>query len=570
MTLFSRTIFFIFFSAIFLFEGLGITDRQWALYAVYLFPFFLSLPLFFQKKTIFFPKKISLLFFLLILASIFSLFFSINIEKSFYFLIYYLSVFLIFIYVYNFKQELSAGIIFFTFFLAFVFLFDALLLSSPLSKNLSFLIPKKDYQFVYPTYQTHHPLGIFLIIPVTFLLVAVFEAGPKIYLFFFAVLFPAMFFSYFRTSYVAFIITAIFMIFKKWSEDKIDLQKLIIFTLLLTFMVLVLFSLTNYDRPVFLLSSINQFFRSHLGLNYKNFFSGRDEYWLMAIKGFSERPFFGVGLGNFYNLSLKFIQSGAVADSSSLFLDFFAETGFFGGIIFFLIFLVIFLSGENTLSQQGNLFEKMAYFAFFALLIFFQFGPGKHYSLILSFFILGALIYREEKKLNLESLFFSLSLIIVFVFYSMIMSHLYFKSGNYLLSFYRFPFQKSIFLPIIENFEKEGNDEKVDRFLKIYARFFSGEADTLNFIAQNYEKKGNFEKALYFYEQSFNWYPFQNFSQVEKIYQLKKKLMGEEEAKKFVKKILSKYYFLHYHYGRPDFENKINEFCRKESSVCHL
>jgi len=396
------------------------------------------------------------------------------------------------------------------------------------------------------------------------------EGGARKYFLLMLVFLPALIFSYFRSSYLAFIIIVSWLVFKKWLSQQLSLKRLVGLSLLVIFLGLIFLSLGIYQKPVFILSDINQFLRNNFHLNYKNFFSGRDEFWLAAIKGFTENPLFGFGLGNFFNLSLKFTQSGAVADSSSLFLDFFAETGFFGGMVFFLIFLIIAFSGRNILNNKGNLLTKMIYVSFLTLFIFFQSGPGKHYSLILTFFILGALIYQEEENLNLNGLFFFLLLVVVFVFQSMMMSRLYLKSSRYLLAFYRFPFQKVVYQPIIEKLEKERRVEKTERFLKIYAGFFPGEPDVLNYLAGIYEKRNDKEKALFFYEKSFDWYRFQGFSLVEKIYWLKKRLVGEEKAKLFIKKFLSEYYYLRYRYFWPDFEKEIALFCQKEKATCQL
>lgn len=149
------------------------------------------------------------------------------------------------------------------------------------------------------------------------------------------------------------------------------------------------------------------------------------------------------------------------------------------------------------------------------------------------------------------------------------MSGLYLKSGHFLLAFYRFPFQKTVYRPLIENLDKNGETKEKDRFLRLYARFFSGEPDVLNYAADNYEKKGDKEKALFFYEKSFEWYRFQDFSLIEKIYWLKKGLAGEENAKQFIKKFLSEYYYLRYRYFWPDFQGAIDNFCKKEK-VCQL
>lgn len=566
MNLFSKIIFFGFLLLIFLFEGLGLFDRQIALFTVYLMPFFLSFSLLFEKKSLQFPKKMTIFLLLFLLFSAISLIFSINIERSFYFLVYYLAVFLIFIYVFNFKDYLKKGTIIFILFITFVYLIYSLILFLPLPKNWSFLIPTRDYQFVYQIYKTHHPLGIFLIVPLSFIL-PIINRKRKLWIFIFLILFLAMIFSYFRSTYLAFIFIFIFLFFKNQQGKKINLIKVFFSCLLIIFITLLLFSLTNYEKPVFLLSNINQFLHTYFRLENKTFFSYRNEYWLAAVRGFMENPLFGVGLGNFRNLSLRFISSSGMADSANLFLDFFTETGFFGGLLFLIIVLKIFFSRIKNFNQD-DIYSKMIFISFLALIFFFQMGPGKHYSLILYFFIAGALVYEEKEKLTGRWLFLLISTIIIVIFQSILLSKIYFQANQPLLAFYCFPFQKTVYQPLIEKLEEKGEINKTDRFLNIYATFFSGETDVINYVADKYEKGGKKEKALFFYEKSYRWERFQSFSLIEKIYRLKKQLIGEEEAKQFIKKFISEYYYFHHSNYYPYFIDKINQFCQKEKAAC--
>jgi len=575
MNLFSKIIFFGFLLLIFLFEGLGLVDRQIALFTVYLMPFFLSFFLLFEKKPLQFPKRMTVLFLLFLLFSAISLIFSINIERSFYFLVYYLAVFLIFVYVFNFKDYLKKEIIIFTFFITFVFFIYSLILFLPLPKNWSFLIPIRDYQFVYQVYSTHHPLGIFLIIPLSLILPIV-SIKRKVWIYIFLILFIAMIFSYFRSSYFAFIFAFIFLVYKNQQGKKINWIKIFFASLLIIFITLLFFSLTNYEKPTFLLSNINQFFQTHFNLKYKSFFSGRDEFWLASIKGFTENPLFGVGLGNFSNLSLKSLSMSLTADSSNLFLDFFAETGFFGGLFFLIIVLKIFFSRAKNFNKD-DVYSKMIFISFLALIFFFQTGPGKHYSLILYFFTAGALIYEEEEKINCRWLFFLISVFIAFIIHLIFMSKIYLKIGQPLLAFYHFPFQKTIYQPLIEKLEEKGEIDKAGRFLNTYATFFFGETDVINYVANNYEKKGKKEKALFFYEKSYYWDRFQGFSLIEKIYRLKKQSIGEEETKQFIKKFLSEYYvYKKASYLSDQLENRIETDIKKicvdliDNKECHF
>lgn len=566
----SRSFFFIFLSAIFLLEGLGLVDRQFALYAAYLMPVFLFVPLVSANCKIIFPKTLTVFFSLFFLFSFVSILFSVNIERSLNFFVYYLSVFLVFIFVYNFKKELVKGIVVLTFLLTALFLVYSLFLLLPVAKDFSFLIPKRDYQFVYQVYPTHHPLGIFLVVPLSFSLVLVLYKRRFVFFLLFVSLLLTMIFSYFRSSFLAFIITAGFLLFEHRREwkNKFSRYAVIIGALILTSILLP--ALTYQNPPVSFLGGINQFLRTHGNLGYKTFLSGRDEYWLEAIKGFAERPFFGVGLGNFWNLSLKFVSSGAFADSANLFLDFFAEVGVFGGFVFLGIAVKIFLSGKNVL-KTDDIFAKMVFAAFLTLSVLFQAGPGKHYSLILFFFILGALLYSEKNgALNFGWTPLLLSAVILFFIQSVLMSQLYLASGRPLLALYRFPFQQALYQPAIQHLEETGQKEKAETIRSIYGRIFSGEIGALNFLAETYEKKGDKNKALVFYEKSYSWYRFQSFSLVEKVYSLKKTLKGKEPAKQFVQKFLSEYYYLYHQYHWPNFKKEILQFCKKEKAVCTL
>lgn len=571
MLLISKLFFFILLSAIFFFEGLGLVDRQFALYTVYLTPLFLFFPLVLVGRQIVFPKNLTRLFLFFFLFSTISLFFSVNIERSLYFFVYYLSVFLIFIFVYNFKKELIKGVVVLAFLLTAIFLIYSLFLLLPVSKEFSFLVPKRDYQFIYQVYPTHHPLGIFLIIPLSFVLAAFMDKGKKLYLLTFMLLLGILFLTYFRSSYVAFIAASCFLLFIKLREKKeyLSLRSVFIVTLIIL-AALFVFVVTFYQKPLFILGDIHQFLRTNLNLGYKSFLSARDEYWLEAIRGFAERPFFGVGLGNFWNLSLRFVTSGAFADSANLFLDFFAELGIFGGFVFLFIVLKIFLTGKEAL-KENELLSKMIFIGFFSLIVLFQAGPGKHYSLILFFFILGALLYSEKDELvNAGWLSLLLSAAVVFFAQSIFMSRLYLKSGYSLFAFYRFPFQKAVYGLLIKGLEEKRERGKIDAFLGVYGRLFSGEIDVLNYLAGVYEKRGDKKIALDFYERSFTWYRFQSFSLVEKIYALKKEVVGKEEAERFVQKFLSEYYYLYHKYYWPNFKAEIDRFCKKEKAVCTL
>jgi hypothetical protein len=213
----------------------------------------------------------------------------------------------------------------------------------------------------------------------------------------------------------------------------------------------------------------------------------------------------------------------------------------------------------------------MIFAGFFSLLVLFQAGPGKHYSLILLFFILGALVYNEKDQLTISSwLSLLLSAVIIFFMQSILMSRFYLRSGRPLLALYRFPLQQAVYQPAIENLEENGARQKAEKILDLYGRFFSGEIAVLNYLANVYEKQGDKKRAFDFYEKSFSWYRFQGFSLVEKIYALKKELGGEKEAKRFMQKFLSEYYYLHYQYYWPNFKEEIIRFCKREKAVCAL
>ena len=115
---------------------------------------------------------------------------------------------------------------------------------------------------------------------------------------------------------------------------------------------------------------------------------GRFHYWHSAVKMGLSSPFFGIGLGQFYDyfdhksivqLSLKdsknLLMRVTAIDPHNIFFGIFAETGL-SGFITYLIMLLYFISSDYLLLKQNNLYLKSMIASFWALFLFSLVGPS--------------------------------------------------------------------------------------------------------------------------------------------------------------------------------------------------
>lgn len=134
-------------------------------------------------------------------------------------------------------------------------------------------------------------------------------------------------------------------------------------------------------------------------------------YWKEAYNIGLSHPFFGVGLGNYYdNLSQKSKEENkntyvdryrsfiVIDDPHNVFLSIFATSGFLGLISFLILILHFLISDFKTIFYKKEFFlGKLIITSFWGLFLYGLFNPCFYFSYVMFFWILRGLI----EKINL-------------------------------------------------------------------------------------------------------------------------------------------------------------------------
>jgi tetratricopeptide (TPR) repeat protein len=149
------------------------------------------------------------------------------------------------------------------------------------------------------------------------------------------------------------------------------------------------------------------------------------------------------------------------------------------------------------------------------------------YSFFLLFFIIGGLIWREKQKrgnyrrTSLTPLIFS---VLIFIMTNLIIwSKLAYKNQRPWLGFFLYPFNKQACFSL-----------KEEGMMSFCSRFYSRDHNVLIIIGNLYEQYNQEDKALVYYKKAHQTDQLNSFSLIKKIYNLKIKLEGAAEAKKFI------------------------------------
>lgn len=383
---FSVLIFYFFVTFIFLLEGLGLRmGREMAFILILIAPFFLFLLDIINKFKIIIPRTLTLLYGGFLLFTAISSALSVNAHKSFLYLLFYSSLYLIFLYVLNHKRDLQKYLIIFIFVITIIFSLYSLFLNYFIQNSFYFLIPDNGYQYVFSRFGSHNHLGDILILPLIislYYLIAkknqVLSFGSLIYYF------PLFLFAYSRTAYFAFVSTILVMIVVLLKRHSVRITKF--FTVLIVLVILassiLFFTSVRESREVPILKSITQILQSNFGLQNKLFFANRHLFTVESIRSISEKPFFGVGPGNYYVVSERFqIIPGLTSESShNLIFDVMVENGLLAGVLFvFFVGLIFFRINKST----------VVFYLLMGVSIVFQFDYAHRiHSLLFFLFIL--------------------------------------------------------------------------------------------------------------------------------------------------------------------------------------
>jgi len=370
-------------------EGIGFPyDRKLPLYLIIVLP--LILFSFNRIKHIEIPKYLGILYSVFVCFSFIATVLSVDLNKSFEFLLFYIALGLIFIYVYNNRKVIEQFII--PFILAFATFFTVYSIILPsLINQFSFLEPQFGYQMVFSRFGSHNHLGDFLLLPLVICFYYLLTKGQKyliratlaILLFL-----PYFLFSYSRSAYISFVIVLALMLFQLIRKvSKFSPSRAILVIFVLGVATLFMFSVVRTEDD----NNITTVLTQKHDLSYKAPEGRRIDYVRQGMLSVAEKPLFGVGPGNFGYASKKYLQNEEywTETAHNIFLEILVENGIPAGIVFILIIF------ELLRRSKKNLFFYLA----LALLFNFQMDyTYRIYSFFALFVIVGALFYQEKNK----------------------------------------------------------------------------------------------------------------------------------------------------------------------------
>ena len=519
--------------AFFLAEGLGFQSSLF-LYAYLCLPAIMALFLLTEKKTLVFPKKISLVFLAYFFLALFSLIYSVDKQNSFELLMFYSSSFLIFVFFHNFKNEGKKLIVLELIIGSIVFslYFIATLLFPPL-KNLQ----TTGYQLTRSVFGPHNHLGDFL--GLTIIYVVFFNRYLLSTLFL-----PFVILSYSRSAYLSLILTLVV------SKKALFMAGLVLFAWFL----LLFFQKTP------LIDNALKFYHQTGTVNAKDFFSGRSEYFEQIKSAFLEKPLLGYGAGNFGYISNKFNRyPGSWTEvAHNIFVEELIGTGVFGFLIFLLfIFLVLKNSTKNT----------VFFFLFLYLLVNFQTDyTYRIYSLFVLFMVLSAVVYEERENINEKTsrgVFLILSLVLLIVFHQIIYGRILFSLGRTKASLLAYPLNKSAYPALIR--ESINNCSRALKYAKLYYYISPGYLPALELLSKLYEGCGDKKTALKMIEEAVENNKFISLPIAKRFYSLKRQWDGKEQADRSFLLVFERYRSVFWQ--SKIFEDEVREFCRKQNIV---
>ncbi len=510
-------------------EGLGLKfSRDISFYILAFLPFFLFI--FGTKGRIVVPRNFTILSFAFLLILTLSFAFSLNLDQSFKFLLLYVSSFLIFIYIFNNKRRINKFLLPLIFTAAILFSLYSLLL---------FFIPETGYQFVFSSFSSHNHLGDFLILPLLSSLYF-FMTGEKQVLFFLTSLLfiPYFIFSFSRSSYLAFAATAILMFLwlSKTRQIKSHFLSFLFLFFISSIAVLFVFITVKDVGTNTLAERAGRVLRDRHELKDKYFLAYRNKFFKEAALSIRERPLLGVGPGNFSYASAKYTELPSLWTESAhnIFLEVFVENGVFAGIVFMALIVLI----------LKRLRKNLLFFLALSLLLNFQTDyTYRIYSFLALFVVILGLNYEAREVIKWRKSNFMFASISVFLALSallMALSGAALKLDKPVLSFYLYPLNKNVYKPLIDasSLKKDREGEKF--LLSPYGNFFRGDPEVLDYLGGVYEKKGDKALSLNYYEQAFEANPIRDWNIVWAVYNLKKQLLGEKEAKAFADRVFAK------------------------------
>lgn len=484
----NHAIFVFVLSLVFLLDGLGLPNgRVLTFYLILLSPLILFYKNFREKTPIYLPKNLSILFGIFFAVSAISTINSQNVQKSFEYLILYVSYFLAFIYTYNYKERLQKPLVGLIFIFSATFCAYSLLVKFMISNEFFTLLPQHGYQLVYSRFGSHNHLGDFLLVPIIIIFYSLFSRQIKTFFAAPSIISLGLFFilSFSRSAYLSLIFSLSLVVF--FLKDKLFKKTALIQVLLLLFLTssLLFFFLSARDTNIPTLSKINSALGEKSFLYNKQFLGKRPQIIKQAIESTKENPLLGTGPGNFYIASTKHTDRTPQTETAhNLFLDIFVENGALAGLISLAI---------AVLTIRGS---KKSALSFAALAIFLNFQTDYTYR-ILSFFLLFMVLvginYEEKVKIQAKNIVGVISIFLCLASTLILASNILLAANRPKAALLLYPLNEPAYVVQLETNTK---------LLNVYSRLFSGDAEALTNIASVYETKGELQNALIYYEKA--------------------------------------------------------------------
>lgn len=555
-----KLFFIIFLVAPFLLEGLGVTfihdniGFYYLLLPAFLF-FFVN-----EQKEINWPTQPTVFFGLFVFFSLISsFFFAVDKQIAFEKTLFYLSSFLIFIFFYNQKELAKKYLLTTIIFGTAVFIVVSLILKLFFVRWIgNSLVSGSEYNFVAALHGQHNHLGDFLGLTLISLLLFFLTTKKRGLLLLFLMILYFFLVSFSRSAYLAFIAAIVLTIFIK-NKDKIkNFFKLEYLIVIISIIATIYFGIfVSVNRDYYLNKEIKPYL--------VNVLSNRLIYWQQAKESIKLRPIFGVGAGNFGNLSEKHRQQpdDYTDTAHNLFIEVLAENGGIAFVGFSLFILVVVISAFQNYSLYSLLF-------FYLLLNFQTDYTYQIYSLFIFFMILAGLIYREKNHWRGKTIYGILVILIGFILLRIGISNFFLVRELPEISLHFYPLNKQAHQQLITDQQRLKDREKAVKAATAYERLFSEEPITLNFLVKFYESNKEKEKALSLYERIYRLNKFVSFDTVSKIYKLKKEYQSSEKAHEFIKEVLENYQKNISDWQRQEnYQKQVEDFCQKnKEDVC--
>lgn len=371
-------------------EGLGIyLGRDLSRFFLVSFPLVVFLKSLLTGEKIFIPIRISLLWTIFLLLSLFSTINSASFTNSLEWLFFHLGLFLSFLYFYNHKNlvttVLPLGIVCSLIFSVYaLFIYAGFYLF-----GFSFVpLPNDGYQFVYSKFGSHNHLGdwlVIFIIPLCFYI----NKNKSIFAYFLGFLFFGLIIgSYSRSAYISLSVTLLILAY--WKRKIYSRTRLKIIVCGIIALIGLSFVVVKEVQNLPLIGSVHNFIKTKGNLTDKDITARRFGFFDQARHGIISKPYFGYGPGNFFEVSTLYTTYGTRTHSAhNIIFDTASELGIPATLIFLSI---IGLLVWNQVKYPTIISLMIAAFLINSLTDY----TYRIYSFMFLFIVLAGLSYQEK------------------------------------------------------------------------------------------------------------------------------------------------------------------------------